>query len=778
MGVTGGPARLHCTLPVPPNALVGRETELASLDRLLAEPDSRLLTLTGPPGVGKTRLAIAAAAGAAPRFRDGVEFVDLTPVRDPQLVASQVAGALGLHGSGARGLTDHLAGSLARKDVLLVLDNFEHVLPAGPGLAGLLGTCPRLRILVTSRERLHLRAERELPVQPLALPDAGAEDLTRLASTPSVAMLLARVQAFQPDFAVTRGNGAALAEICLRLDGLPLALELAAARLKLFTPGELTFRLRHRIGVLTGGSRDSPDRHRTLRAALRWSYDLLSEPERTVFRQLSVFVGGATLDAVAQVCGEEAVETVASLVDKSLVQRRIRPGDVAELVMLESLREYALELLAASGEAEPSRERHTRYYAELAVRTEARMGAETERSSVTSVGFDEGNLRAALEFAIATGQGGLCLHLAAALGWYCYTRGRLGEGKALLDRALAAVDADPGRPPDDAVAGALLVAAVIAFGCGALDRAEEQLVQALEVNHRGGSRRRRAIGTAFLGHIAQARGRQVEAIDHYERAGLLYEQIGSALGVAWSRYDLGLLARRRGNLGEAAQLLRESLTRFRELEYPWAIGYSGWALAAVELRRGRTAEAATLLGEALASCTVIDDSRGVAQCFEGAAALACARGDHRTAAQLLGAAAALRERLAAPLPDEDHAEYHVLVERVRHHLGPDQSDRARRAGSSMPQAAVVGLAHRVVADPKPTEARTTPAAAPLTPRERQVALLIAKGRTNRQIGRELGIAEKTAAVHVHNAIRKLGARSRAEVAAWVAGSGGYPTPLV
>jgi predicted ATPase len=663
------PDRRPGALPSAPNALVGRDEDLAALVRLLTEPGTRLVTLTGPPGVGKTRLAVAAAASIAERFRDGVVFVDLTAIRDPELVPIELAGVLGVAAAGDP--SDTIARTLRTKHVLVVLDNFEHVLDAAPTLAGPLEACPRLRLLVTSRERLHLHAEREVPVQPLALPADDVTDPDRFAATPAVAMLLERVRAFQSEFAVTPANRQALAEICVRLDGLPLAIELAAARLKLFTPGELTFRLRHRMKFLTGGARDIPERHRTLRAALTWSHDLLSADERALFRRLSVFVGGWTLEAAEAVCADgdrDVVEAMASLVDKSLV-RRTRRGDLAEFTMLESLREFAAERLTEHREADATRVRHARFHAALGAWAEAAIGTAEEAASLHRVGVDEANLRSALNFALTTGRPDWALPLASAVGWYCYTRGRIGDGQAVLDQALrCAEDAPPdgNAVPDDAYAGALMVAGVIAFGGGQLDRADALLARAGQINT---AKRREAIVSAFLGHLARARGEHAAAIAHHERAGALHGELGNDGGVAWSRYDLGLLARRQGDLDEAAGHLRAGLGRFRELDYGWAAGCTAWALASVELRRARFDEVAALLAEALGCFETVGDGRGLAQCLEAVAALLAGRRDCATAARLLAAAGALRERLAAPIPDEDAADHHALTQQLRRRLG-------------------------------------------------------------------------------------------------------------
>jgi predicted ATPase/DNA-binding CsgD family transcriptional regulator len=698
-------------------------------------------------------------------------FVDLTTVRDPELVLQEVTHALGLGDTGDRPLADRVAAAVAGRHLLLVVDNVEHVIEAAPALAAPLATCPRLRLLVTSRERLRVQGEREFPVSPLTLPAPDdLADLERFAATPSIAMLLHRVRGFQPDFALTTANAASMAEICARLDGLPLALELAAARLHLFTPGELTFRLRHRMRLLTGGARDGPHRHRTLRAALAWSHDLLGPDERALFRRSSVFVGGWSLEA-AQEVGEvpDVVESLTSLVEKSLVRCRDRHGST-EFTMLESLREYAAELLAEHGEEDATRSRHCRYYAAVAARIEAQMGTDAETASVDAVAAEQANLRAAFDCAATNDRADLALALAGALGWFCYTRGHLGEGLTTVRRALAMVAKDPVQPPGPVLASALLLAGVLSFARGEFDRVEACLDQAERI----GERRHEAMSGAFRGHLARVRGDPTAAAAHHDRARALYEELGNADGVAWSHYDLGLLWRRH-DPDEAAQQLREALTRFRDSGYAWAIGCAGWALATVELRRGRVDEAPALVTEALDRFATVADGRGIAQCLEAAAGIACERTAHRLAGQLLGAAAALRERLAAPLPDEDRGQHHAATQQVRRALGPDGADAARRAGRELSTVEALALARHIAwpIDEHAEAGAVRPAepVSPLTPRERQVANLIAAGCTNRQIGRALGIAEKTAEVHVHHIIGKLGARCRSEVAAWVGARG-------
>ena len=758
-------------IPAPAVPLVGRSAELDLLARLLADPATRLVTLTGPPGVGKTSLAVAAARTIAQVSGDGVALVDLTAVRDPALVPGEIAAAVGT-GIDERASIDRLTTALADRELLLVLDNFEHVLEAADTLASLLAACPRLRVLVTSRERLRLRLEQEVPVEPLALPGAAEiADPVLLAATPSVAMLVQRVRAFQPGFAVTTDNRQAIAEICIRLDGLPLALELAAPRLRLFSPGELTFRLRNRLGSLSSDARDIPDRHRTLHAALVWSHDLLGPEERALFHGLSVFAGGWTLEAARHVCSlGDPVELTASLVDKSLIRRMDDDGDVARFGMLESLREFAAELLDREGGTAAVQERHAAYFAGLAASIDARIGTLEEQTALADVGEDVGNLRAALAACLATDDAARALPLAAALGWHSWTRGQLGTGEAVLEAAIVAAAAAP-DPPEDLLAGVLFMAGAVAQGLGDLDRAEQRLAASLEITERIGARRRTAITTAFLGHLARLSGRHADAVVHHERAGALHRELGNAPGAAWSRYDLGLLARRRGDPDQAAEHLLSALAAFRDLQYGWGIGCSAWALASVQLRRGRVPDAAVLLSEALDRFEAADDERGIAQSLEAVAALAGARSAFLAAARLLGAATALRTRLAAPLPEEEADETEALAQRIRSALGAPAAEAAERAGAAMSEPSALDLARTVLAEPSPAGGPLPQQRDALTQREHEVARLVRHGRTNRQIGRELGITERTAEVHVHHIIRKLGASSRAEIAAWVAAGG-------
>jgi non-specific serine/threonine protein kinase len=761
-------------LPTPPTALIGRAEELATLVDTVTAGGTRLVTVTGPPGVGKSRLALAAAAAMVHRFTGGTTWVDLAPIREARLVPEEIARALGVTGSGADPALSRLSAAVAERDVLVVLDNCEHLLDAVPELGTLLGSSPRLRILATSRERLHLAAEREFAVPPLPMPsDAEIGDLDRLRDNPAIALLLARAPAH---VTLTPRSARSLAEVCVRLDGLPLALELAAARLRVFTPSELAFRLEHRTMLLTGGSRDVPPRHRDLRAAIAWSHELLPDAERALFRRLSMFVGDWTVAAAEAVCGgadpSGVIDAIESLLDKSLVVRVAGDDHDARFSMLVSLREFAAEQLELHGELAETRARHTAYCAAAARGWEASVGTNDEAVNWPRLGFLRGDLLSAFANSRLGTDVDETLWLATGLGWYWYTRGSLADASTLLD--VVSAHAEDARSSQDARAAALIAAGIVAFGLGDLDTAERHLLRSADLGEANDDQRRLALVSAFLGHVARGRGRVQDAADRYETARSIYEERGYARGRAWASHDLGLLASELGDPVEAESLLREAVRLFRSLDYEWAVAVSGCALAAVLLRGDKVDEAALLLGEALVLHDGVGDRRGIAQCMEALADVAHARGGTATAARLLGAAAAQRDAVAARPTDAEVVRLNSLGKSVAGTLGQAAADHEQHSGRTMPGANAIALAAGVAAGGAVREAGAP--TVKLTPRQLEVAALVAASNTNRQIGRALGISEKTAEIHVRNIMERLHAPSRAGVAAWATAHGLPPPP--
>jgi predicted ATPase/DNA-binding CsgD family transcriptional regulator len=736
-------------LPLPASALLGRDAEVADIAADLLG-DGRLVVVTGPPGVGKTRLALGIAEVVAGRFADGVAWVDLVPVRDAGLVIEEIA-----HGCGL----PHV-GALEDRETLVVLDNCEHLLDAAPAVAALLAEHPGIRVLATSRERLHVAVEHEWPLGPLPLPDAdAATDLRGLAANPAVALVLAHAPAYVD---LTARTAQPLVEIIERLDGLPLALEFAAARLRVFTPGELAFRLEHRTDELVATARDTPARHRDLRSAITWSHDLLPDAERAVFRRLSVFEGRWTLADAEAVCGGTDVSDVLggleSLLDKSLV-RRVESDDdgPARFAMLVSLREYAAEQLELHAEGAATRARHAARFADVGRIWEATIGTGSENMAWHRSRLVRGDLECAL--AVARDRDAeATLWLQAALGWYWYTRGSPVHAVTLVPR-----EADIEAAPPDAGAAALLASGAVAFAMGDLVAAEQRLTAAYAVCEPRGDQRRTAFANAFLGHVDRELGRFGAATAHNRRARAIYEQLDNDRGVGWAACDLGLLVAERGELEPAEDLLREALVMFESLDYGWAVAVASCGLAVVLARRGDADGAARFAVRAYVLHGDAGDVRGVAQSLEALAEVALVRGAAATAARLLGAGAAHRDRAAAPPRAAERASAVRVSAAAASLLGPGEAEREQRAGRALRSSAVRALVAQVAG---PEDDDAVPAVG-LTARQLEVAALVAAGRTNRQIGRELGISEKTAELHVRNTMQRLGVQNRAGVAAWV-----------
>ncbi len=595
-------ARRSSILPMPLTSLIGREREVAAACTLLARPEVRFLTLTGTGGVGKTRLALQIAAEMQGDFPDGVCFVSLASIQDSGLVLPTLVQAIGLQGSSARSPLELLKAALREQHLLLLLDNFEPVVASAPLLVELLATCPRLKILVTSREVLHVRGERVFAVPPLALPDPKhLPDSETLSRYGAVALFLERAREVDPIFQLTPENAPLIAEICVRLDGLPLALELAAARLKLLPLSALLERLEHRLTVLTGGPRDLPTRQQTLRNTIAWSYDLLSKEEQRLFRLFSVFVRGGTLEAMetmySALGGERAhvLDGVSSLLDKHLLLQtgQDSPGqDDRRLLMLETIREYGLEALAESQEMEAVRQAHTEYYLRLAEEAEAHLFGAEQGWWFDRIEQEHDNLRAALHWAVEqTGEEemvekrGTALRLAGALIRFWAVRGSLSEGLAWLERALAATSSVPTLMRIKAVSGA----AWLAFFLGDVERAEVLCEECLRL-YRAARETREAQDLAasllWLGWLPLTHGNDTEVRFLLEESRALARDGGDKRNLAYLLHFLGMAAIGQGNYAQALSLLEESQHYYREMENKEDLVWSFLYLGQVSFAQG------------------------------------------------------------------------------------------------------------------------------------------------------------------------------------------------
>jgi predicted ATPase/transcriptional regulator with XRE-family HTH domain len=643
--------RASPSLPVPPTPLVGRERDVKEVVGHLLDPGVRLLTLVGPGGVGKTRLAIEAASNAAASFPDGVGFVELTEVGDPARFAPAVARALGLREGGDEPPLDLLSGHLLDKGMLLVLDNFEQVLPAALLLVRLLSACPRLKALVTSRVALAARGERRFPVPPLGVPPRSDADTEAAARYPAAALFVGRARAVDPSFKLTDANAPAVAGICRCLDGLPLAIELAASRTNLLSPEALLARLSPGLGLLVGGAPDVPERQRTMRATVAWSYDLLAEEERVAFRRVSVFEGGCTLEAAESVCagpGErlDVLDAFSSLADASLLGRRTGPDGGPRLAMLAVVREYARELLAGAGEDALARERHALYFLGLAEAAEPELYEPDHPAWLDRLELEHDNLRAALGWARETGDVGLGLRLAGSLRWFWWIRGHLGEGREWL-RAFLDEDAVEGGPHAlaPARAKALYAAGQLAFGQGDLARAARLYGEGLAAYRALGDGAGTATVLAELGQLARARE------DHERAAALSEEALALGLGArnglvaAIALNTLGHVRREAGDLDGAVARFEESLAHIGEGEHRRGVAYGLSSLGGAALERGEHERALGLHEQALELYKALGDKAGVAMALVNLGDVARERGEGERAAALYEEALAMHRGL-------------------------------------------------------------------------------------------------------------------------------------
>jgi predicted ATPase/class 3 adenylate cyclase len=610
-------------LPIQPTSLVGRRRELGELTALLQTGPVRLVTLTGPGGTGKTRLALQAAANLIDEFEDGVFFVELAALTAPELVSTTVAQTLGLREVPGEALDATLQGYLAERQMLLVLDNFEHLLTAAPMVRELLATAPSLRVLATSRASLHLSGEQEYSVPPLTL-GAQADGVAEFEPNEAVALFLERARAVRRDFRLTPENATVVAEICARLDGLPLAIELAAARVKMMTPEALLPRLQQRLQILTGGARDLEKRQQTLRSTLDWSYDLLEDADRALFGRLAVFAGGRTMDAVEAICGSgqelDLLESIASLVDKSLLQQV--DGPQPRFVMLETIHEYARERLEEAGEADPLRRRHADYYAELASKAEEQLRGPGQHEWIEQLVAEQDNLRAALRFLIETRQFPTAQGVAAALALFWETRGQFQEAHDWFLEVLVEADAASSKSRGQA----LFWAGRLALFRAEWKQAAALLHEAAEVANELGDLTTLALALGKQAWVLVETGHGEEGIERAERALALARQTGDTWTIAETLNDAAL-SNDRTDPQRALELLEESLSARRALGDHLSVADSLNNLAYLQLCEGAYDSAEPLLEEGLAIARRIGDLRHIALLLGNLGNLSLFRGD-------------------------------------------------------------------------------------------------------------------------------------------------------
>ncbi len=714
-------------LPIPPTPLVGRDTELRQVAALLRRDDIRMVTVTGPPGIGKTRLALAVAETLRDRFADGVFFVSLAPLSDSTLVVPSLVQALGIQRTGSSTMEQRVADYLQLRHVLLLIDNFEHVLDAGPALARLLSVCPRLSLLVTSRAALNLQGEFRVELASLEFPSTGIvtspDDLSRYSA---VTLFSNRAQMVNPSFRITPQNLPAVIAICQRLEGVPLAIELASARANVLSPISLLQRLDSRLELLTGGARDLPERHQTMRDAIAWSYDLLNDQERRLFRRLAIFVGTFSLEAAEFVAGSvdsdagNVLDGLTSLVGKNLVVAAVDPTDDVRFVMLETMKEFGLECLAETGELAGISILHCEYHVALAERGYPEQQGYEQIQWFQRLEQELDNFRAAARSIVERRDGERAVRLGLSL-WRFWDRSHILEGRRWLDAFLQLQSvAEHGsarcrltfaagrlayRQADFAAATSLLLECLaiarsegeddftgaaltqlghIAYAQGNLDDAERHYADSLALRRQMDDDDRtiaiplRGLASVYRarGDYATARRLLIESLDHSRAA-------HDILRVSMIVAGLGMIALLEGNYEEAERFYDESLARSREVGERLGVASALIGLALTAVGRGDPMHARALLGESLNIARETGGRHLIAQSLEGFAAVLAASGQPHRSWRLAAAVAAYRERVSVPRDPSERALLALFLDRAAADLDPDESSALWAAGREM-----------------------------------------------------------------------------------------------
>ena len=756
-------------LPTPATRFVGREAELAALIARLADPAERVVTVTGPGGIGKTRLALAAAAIARDRFPDGVSFVDLASLARPHAVIPTIAQTLGLREQTGRDSRAQLAAFLQGKRFLLVLDNFEQILEAAPDVAWVVARAPDLTVLVTSRAPLRIGGERVLPVPPLSLP-VGHSDIAALLASDAGRLFVERAREHDPGFAVHDAAAPIIADICTRLDGLPLAIELAAARSNVLPPPQMRDRLERRLPFLTRGARDAPARQSAMRSAIAWSYDLLAAPEQQGFRRLAVFAGGCTLEAAAAVLrvddasSTEVLDLIDTLVSQSLMARAPGPGGVPRFRMLETIQEYGLERLEADEETD-ARSAHARYFLRFA---QALRPLSNTRSTITPhdrLAADDANLRAALLWLTDRGRHPDVATFVAACWVYWYASGQLREAEGWLTRALRRLD----EASEIDRARLSIARAELLMLRGEAAGAESAFATALPLMRMAGNPFDLAMALIAYGASLNNGGKYADA----ER--LLHEASSLAESIEDPELRAATAGRAQSNLSNSARGLSDPKVAAARSEHAlrW---FRGWHFDLAESRAlvdladtvrdlGDHRAAAEHYQMSIARIGERGEPRHLSDALTGIACCATAWGQHRTALLLFGAADALRERIGVGMMLPIDA---VLVDRdraaVRENVADLEFETGSAQGRALSLAEAIALAMAVAPHGSDPPIFAAPPK-PLTRREREILGLLAESRTDREIGEALFLSPRTVNWHVRGILAKLGAHSRQDAVA-------------